>query len=64
MPIVDVDDEEVVDRPAIVKQAGSRARDFPGEFDNELVANPFVDILTLIVDIDPALVKCIMWFDS
>ena len=43
MPIVDVDDEEViVDRPAVVKQAGSRAKDFTGDFDNELVADLFV----------------------
>jgi hypothetical protein len=64
MPIVDVDDEEVANRPAIVKQAGSRAKDFTAEFDNELVANLFVAVLTLIVDIDPALVKCLMWFNS
>jgi hypothetical protein len=68
VPIVDVDDEEVavpvVDRPAVVKQADSRAKDFTGEFDNELVANLFVAILALIVDIDPAPVKCLMWFNS
>ena len=65
MPIVDVDDEQVVvDRPAIVKQADSRAKDFTAEFDNDLVANLFVAILTLLVDVDPALVKCIMWFNS
>jgi hypothetical protein len=64
MAIVDVDDDQIVDRPAIVKQAGSRAKDFTGEFDNELVANLFVAILTLLVDVDPALVKCLMWFNS
>jgi hypothetical protein len=64
MPIVDVDDEEVVDRPAVVKQADSRAKDFTGEFDNELVADLFVALLTLIVDIDPTLVLCVMWFNS
>jgi hypothetical protein len=66
MPIVDVDDDDIVGRPAmhIVKQADSRAKDFTAEFDNELVANLFVAILTLIVNIDPALVKCLMWFNS
>jgi hypothetical protein len=54
MPIVGVDDEDV-DRPAVVKQADSRAKDFTGEFDNELVADLFVAILTLVVDVDPAL---------
>jgi hypothetical protein len=63
MPIADVDDEDV-DRPVVVKQADSRAKDFIGEYDNELVANPFVAVLTLIVDIDPALAKCIIWFNS
>jgi hypothetical protein len=63
MPIVDVDNEDV-GRLAVVKQADSRANDFTGEFDNELVANLFVDILTSIVDIDPSPVKCIMWFNS
>jgi hypothetical protein len=53
MPIVDVDDEQVVDRPAIAKQADSRAKDFTAEFDNELVANLFVAVLTLLVDVDP-----------
>jgi hypothetical protein len=64
MPIVDVDDEEVVGRPAVVKQAGSRAKDFTGDFDNELVADLFVALLTLVVDIDPALILCVMWFNS
>ena len=64
MPIVDVDDDDTADRPAVVKQADSRAKDFTKEFDNELVADLFVAVLTLIVDVDPALVKCIMWFNS
>ena len=64
MSIIDVDDVDVIDRPVIVKQAGSRAKDFTAEFDNDLVANLFVAVLTLIVDVDPALVKCIMWFNS
>jgi hypothetical protein len=64
MPIADVGDEQVVDRPAIVKQADFRAKDFTAEFDNDLVANLFVAILTLLVGVDPALVKCIMWFNS
>jgi hypothetical protein len=65
MAIVDVDDDQIIDRPAaVVKQADSRAKDFAAEFDNELVANPFVAVLTLLVDIDPALVKCLMWFNS
>ena len=64
MPIVGVDDDDDIDRPAIVKQADSRAKDFTAEFDNDLVANLFVAILTLLVDVDPALVNCIMWFNS
>jgi hypothetical protein len=64
MTIVDVDDDDDIGRPAVVKQADSRAKDFTKEFDNELVADLFVAILTLIVDVDPALVKCIMWFNS
>ena len=64
MSIIDVDDVEVVDRPVVVKQADSRAKDFTKEFDSELVADLFVAILTLLVDVDPALVKCIMWFNS
>ena len=64
MSIIDVDDVDVIDRPVIVKQADSRARDFTKEFDSELVADLFVAILTLLVDVDPALVKCIMWFNS
>ena len=64
MPIVDIDDDDIVGRPAVVKQADSCAKDFTKEFDNELVADLFVAILTLVVDVDHALVKCIMWFNS
>ena len=64
MSIIDVDDPDVVDRPVVVKQADSRAKDFTKEFDSELVADLFDAILTLLVDVDPALVKCIMWFNS
>ena len=64
MSIIDVDDVDVIDRPVIVKQADSRAKDFTKEFDSELVADLFVAMLTLLVDVDPALVKCIMWFNS
>ena len=64
MSITDVDDADEVDRPVVVKQADSRAKDFTKEFDSELVADLFVAILTLLVDVDPALVKCIMWFNS
>ena len=64
MSIIDVDDADEVDRPVVVKQADSRAKDFTKEFDSELVADLFDAILTLLVDVDPALVKCIMWFNS
>jgi hypothetical protein len=57
MPIVDVDDDDDIDRPAVVKQADSRAKDFTKEFDNELVVDLFVAVLALIVDVDPALAK-------
>jgi hypothetical protein len=65
MPIVDVDDEDVEQKRATaVKQAKSRSKDFTGDFDNELVADLFAAILTLLVDIDADLVLCIMWFNS
>ena len=51
MAIVDLDDDQIFDRPAVVKQAGSRAKDFTAEFDNELVVNLFVA---------PALVKFVV----
>jgi hypothetical protein len=39
MPIADVDDEGLCNRPAVViKQADSRSKDFTGDSDNELVA--------------------------
>jgi len=53
MSIIDVDDADEVDRPVVVKQADSRAKDFTKEFDSELVADLFVAILTLIIDVGP-----------
>jgi hypothetical protein len=53
--LVDVGNEGSYNRPAFAKQAGSRSKDFAGEFDIRTCCR------TLLVDIDADLVLWLDW---